>query len=63
MSVSVLVPLAKVPPGPEVGAVKVTFSPPVPIPLVVTVAVKGLENAVRLGAVCEEPLVALMPTT
>src|SRR5208283_4616275 len=63
MSVSVVLPLANVPLGPEVGAVNVTFSPPVPTPLVVTVAVSGRPNALPLTALCGEPLVVEIATT
>lgn len=60
---SVLVPLAKVPLAPEVGAVKVTFSPTVRTPLVVTVTVKGPANGLPTAALCDKAPVAVIVTT
>jgi hypothetical protein len=62
-SVSVLVPLAKVPLGPDAGAVNVTASPLVAIELEVTVALNGVENVFPTAPLCADPLVAVMPTT
>lgn len=62
-SVSVAVPLAKVPLAPEAGAVNVTFSPAVKTPAVVTVAVRDDVNGLPLAALCAEPLTAVSPTT
>ena len=62
MSVSVVLPLAKVPLAPEVGAVKVTISPSVRTPFVVTVAVRGEANGFPF-AVVSVVVDAVMPTT
>ncbi len=59
-SVSVVVPLAKVPLGPEVGAVKVTLSPPVTTPFVVTVAANGAAKGLPPAALWVVPPVAAM---
>jgi hypothetical protein len=63
ISVSVEVPFAKVPLGPEAGAVNVTLSPPVRTPLVVTVTLSDDGKGLPLGALCGELLLAVMPTT
>ena len=62
-SVSVVVPLAKVPLAPEDGAVKVTISPGVPILFVVTVASKGAAKVRPPAALCDDPLCALSART
>ena len=58
VSVSVIVPLAKVPPAPEDGAVKVTATPPVGTPPRVATATKDCANAVDTTALCRDPLLA-----
>lgn len=60
--VAVFFPPAKVPLAPEDGAVKVTVTPLVADPPVVTVATKGAANAVLTVAVCGDPLVAAIDT-
>ena len=57
VAVTVLLPPAKVPLAPVAGAVKVTTTPPVGDPLVVTVAPNGEANAVLTAALCGVPLV------
>jgi hypothetical protein len=63
VSVSVAVPFSKVPLAPLDGAVKVTETPPVGVPPVVTVATSGAANTVLTAAVCGVPLVAVMVST
>ena len=60
--VAVFAPPAKVPLAPEAGAVKVTVTPLVGVPPVVTVATRGAANAEPAVAVCPDPLVATMAT-
>jgi hypothetical protein len=60
VTVVVFVPPAKVPLAPVAGAVKVTTTPPVPDPPVVTVATSGAAKAVLTTAVCGVPLVAVI---
>ena len=60
VSVSVAAPFVKVPLAPEDGAVKVTITPLVGVPPVITVATSGAANAVPTGALCGVPLVAAM---
>ncbi len=62
-AVVVAVPFAKVPLAPVAGAVKVTVTPLVGTPPVVTVAPSLVANAVLTVAVCGVPLVAAMATT
>jgi hypothetical protein len=59
----VLLPPANVPLAPEAGAVKVTTTPLVGDPPVVTVATKGEANAVLTTVLCGVPLVAVMVST
>jgi hypothetical protein len=63
VSVSVVVPLAKVPLAPDDGAVKVTVTPLVPEPPVVTVACNAVANAVLMVALCGVPAVAAIDST
>jgi hypothetical protein len=63
VAVAVLLPPAKVPLAPLAGAVKVTTTPLVPVPPVVTVATKGAAKAVLTSALCGVPLVAVMVST
>jgi hypothetical protein len=60
IAVAVVLPPAKVPLAPVVGAVKVTTTPLVGDPPVVTVATNGAANAVLIGALCPVPLVAVI---
>jgi hypothetical protein len=62
MSVSVGFSFANVPLAPEDGAVKVTCTPLVGIPPVVTVTTSGAENALPVFALCPVPLVAAVAT-
>jgi len=52
--VYVVCPLENVPPAPLAGAVKVTCTPEIALPL--TTAINGLANAVPICALCGEPL-------
>lgn len=61
VSVSVVL-LPKSPLAPEAGAVKVTATPLVGDPLVVTVAESGRAKAVLSAALCPPPLVGVMVT-
>jgi hypothetical protein len=56
VAVTVFLPPANVALAPEVGAVKVTVTPLVADPFVVTVATIGLLNAASMFALCCEPL-------
>jgi hypothetical protein len=58
-----LLPPANVPLAPEAGAVKVTTTPLVGDPPVVTVATRGAAKAVLTSALCGVPLVAVMVST
>jgi hypothetical protein len=58
----VAVPFEKVPLAPDAGAVNVTFSPLIGIPLKVTFTASGPLKLLPLAALCDEPLVALSPT-
>jgi hypothetical protein len=60
VAVAVLLPPAKVPLAPLAGAVKVTTTPLVGDPPVVTVATRGAANAVLTTALCGVPLVAVI---
>src|SRR5271169_4022645 len=59
---AVVPPPAKVPLAPDDGAAKVTVTPLVADPPVVTVATRGAANAVLTVAVCVDPLVAAIVT-
>jgi hypothetical protein len=61
--VAVFKPPAKVPVAPVVGAVKVTVTPVVGDPPVVTVATSGAANATPTAALCGVPLVTAMDST
>jgi hypothetical protein len=63
VAVAVVPPPEKVPLAPLPGAVKVTTTPFVPVPPVVTVATRGAANAVLITALCGVPLVAVMVST
>jgi hypothetical protein len=63
VSVSVAVPPANVPLAPDPGAVNVTVTPLLGVPLVDTVATSGAANAVLTVALCPDPLVAAIVTT
>jgi hypothetical protein len=63
VAVAVWLPPVKVPLAPVVGAVKVTTTPLVGDPPVVTVATRGTANAVLTTALCGVPLVAVMVST
>jgi hypothetical protein len=63
VSVSVAVPFANVPLAPVAGAVKVTVTPLVGVPFVVTVATNGAANAVLTVALCVAPPVAEIDST
>jgi hypothetical protein len=63
VAIAVLLPPAKVPLAPEDGAVKVTTTPLVGNPPVVTVATRGAANAVLISALCGVPLVAAIVST
>jgi hypothetical protein len=63
VSVSVAVPFANVPLAPDPGAVNVTVTPLLGVPLVDTVATSGAANAVLTVALCPDPLVAAIVTT
>jgi hypothetical protein len=60
VAVLVVVPPAKVPLAPELGALNVTGTPLVGDPFVVTVATRLAVKPVLTAALCEEPLVAAM---
>lgn len=60
--VAVFFPPAKEPLAPVDGAVKVTVTPLVGDPPVVTVATRGAANAAPAVAVCGDPLVATIDT-
>src|ERR1700723_2754572 len=60
VSVSVFVPLAKVPLAPVAGAVKTTNAPATGVEPIVTVATSGAANAVLSAVLCGVPLVAAM---
>jgi len=58
---AVLTPPAKVPLGPEPGAVNVTVTPLTGLPLAsFTVATNGAAKGVVTAALCPEPLVAVI---
>jgi len=61
--VSDTVPFANVPLAPVVGAVKVTDTPLVGDPPVVTVTISGAANGVPTVAICGDPLVIMIATT
>jgi hypothetical protein len=64
VTVSVAVELdAKVPLGPDAGAVNVTATPAVGVPPVVTVATSGLLNVVATAVLCPDPLVDAITIT
>jgi hypothetical protein len=63
VAIAVLLPPANVPLAPEAGAVKVTTTPLVGDPPVVTVATRGAAKAVLTTALCGVPLVAVMVST
>jgi hypothetical protein len=54
---------ANVPLAPDAGAVKVTVTPAVGFPPVVTVATSGLVNVVATAVLCPDPLVDAIATT
>jgi hypothetical protein len=61
VAIVVIVPFAKVPLGPVVGAVNVTVAPLTGFePLSSTVATRGAANAVSMVALCGVPLVAVI---
>lgn len=62
IAVAVTTPPANVP-SVDAGDVKLTVTPLVGVPPVVTVAVKGLVNAPPTAALCPPPLVAAIMTT
>lgn len=61
--VAAFTPPAKVPVAPEAGAVKVTVTPVVGDPPVVTVATSGAANDEATAALCAVPLVTAMAST
>jgi hypothetical protein len=63
VAVAVLLPPANVPLAPVVGAAKVTTTPLVGDPPVVTVATNGAANAVLINVLCGVPLVAVIVST
>jgi hypothetical protein len=63
VAIAVLLPPANVPLAPEAGAVKVTTTPLVGDPPVVTVATRGAAKAVLTTALCGVPLEAVMVST
>jgi hypothetical protein len=63
VAVAVVLPPANVPLAPVTGAVKVTATPLVGDPPVVTVATRGAANAVLTIALCGVPLVAVIVST
>jgi len=63
VSCSVAGPPEKVPLAPEEGAVKVTATPLVGVPPVVTTATSGAPNGVLTVALCPEPLLTATETT
>jgi hypothetical protein len=63
VAIAVWLPPAKVPLAPDAGAVKVTTTPLVGDPPVVTVATRGAAKAVLTTALCGVPLVAAMVST
>ncbi|HTW61095.1 MAG TPA: hypothetical protein VMD55_04755, partial [Terracidiphilus sp.] len=63
VSISVAIPLLKVPLAPEAGAVKVTEAPLSGEPLDVTSATRGLAKLVLTVALCPDPLEAEMAIT
>ena len=61
VAVAVVPPPAKVPLAPDVGAENVTSTPASGLPVkAVKVAVRGAAKAVLIGALCDDPLVAVM---
>ena len=60
--IAVVVPFANAPLAPEDGAVKVTVTPAVGVPFVVTVATRGAVNAAPTAALWPDPLVAAIAT-
>jgi hypothetical protein len=63
VAIAVLLPPVNVPLAPDDGAVKVTITPLVGDPPVVTVATRGAAKAVLTTALCGVPLVAVMVST
>ncbi len=62
VSVSDAVPFANVPLAPVVGAVKVTDTPPIGDPPVVTVTINGAANGAPAVEVCGDPPVIMIAT-
>jgi hypothetical protein len=63
VAIAVWLPPVNVPLAPDDGAVKVTTTPLVGDPPVVTVATRGAAKAVLTTALCGVPLVAAMVST